>query len=300
MTVTSRRNTLLGLGAATAGLVGASSLIGGSALAHNTSRRHRHSTPAVNTRALIEAALNAPTRPAADKARDAARHPAATLEFWGLRPGMTVVEIGPGGGYWTEILAAFLAANGGALVCTFGDPERMNEQRRNGMNTFMQRFAAPAYRGVVGAGVFDSGSAKPIIEGGGADLVISSRNFHGFYLQNIKDYALRQIHGSLKSGGLVGIEQHRGDPRRRNDPSTGYIRQDVVVSDMLGAGFQFGAASEINANPNDTKDHPFGVWTLPPVARTSPQGQPADPTFDRTRYDAIGESDRMTLRFIKP
>ncbi|MCU0882401.1 MAG: hypothetical protein MUF14_07010, partial [Hyphomonadaceae bacterium] len=141
---------------------------------------------------------------------------------------------------------------------------------------------------------------KPVIEGGGADLVISSRNFHGFYLQNIKDYALRQIRDSLKSGGLVGIEQHRGNAGRPNDPSTGYIRQDFVVADMLQAGFRFDASSEINANPRDTKDHPFGVWTLPPVARTSPQGQPADPTFDRTRYDAIGESDRMTLRFVKP
>ena len=297
MTSQSRRATLSLLGGAAAGVALAGTTLVAPAVAQSSRRR---STRAANPRALIDAALAAQTRPAADRARDEFRHPAATLEFWGLRPGMTVVEIGPGGGYWTEILAAYLAANGGKLVCTFGDPERMNEQRRTGMNNFMARFAAPAYRGVVTSGVFDSGSAKPVIEGGGADLVISSRNFHGFYLQNIKDYALRQIRDSLKSGGLVGIEQHRGNAGRPNDPSTGYIRQDFVVADMLQAGFRFDASSEINANPRDTKDHPFGVWTLPPVARTSPQGQPADPTFDRTRYDAIGESDRMTLRFVKP
>jgi predicted methyltransferase len=296
---TTRRLALAGAGAALGlGALG----FGTAALAHRQAHAtgNRRTAPGGVNRARIDAALAASTRPVADRARDEFRHPAATLEFWGLAPGMTVVEIGPGGGYWTEILAAYCAANGGKLICTFGDPDRMNEQRRTSVASFMQRFSAPAYGGVVQQGVFDSGSTKPITEPGTADLVISSRNFHGFYLQNIKDYALAQIKASLKSGGLVGIEQHRGDATRANNPSSGYIRQDVVVADMLGAGFRFDGSSEINANPRDTKDHPFGVWTLPPVARTSPQGQPADPTFDRTRYDAIGESDRMTLRFKKP
>ena len=104
----------------------------------------------------------------------------------------------------------------------------------------------------------------------------------------------------LRPGGILAVEQHRAaegaDPRA----GTGYVPESYVIDAARKAGFMLEARSEINANPKDTKDHPFGVWTLPPTRRSAPAGQPADPNFDHTKYDAIGESDRMTLKFRKP
>jgi predicted methyltransferase len=249
----------------------------------------------------IEQAVSGGWRAPEDVARDGQRHPAATLAFWQLRPGMRVVEVGPGGGYWTHILAPYLASNGGTLIPTFRDPEKANPQQLAARETFLAEYTAnPALFGTLEPGIMDPTSDKPLTTPGSVDLIISSRNFHGFYLFGTKDYALRQMYQALKPGGYVGIEQHRGDATKPNNPSSGYMRQDLVIADMLRAGFQFVASSEINANARDTKDHPFGVWTLPPVRRTSPQGQPEDPNFERAKYDAIGESDRMTLLFRKP
>jgi predicted methyltransferase len=149
-------------------------------------------------------------------------------------------------------------------------------------------------------GVFAGNTDKPIAEPGSADMVISSRNLHGFSIQNIEPYAYKAIFDVLKPGGLFAIEQHRGDPRRPQRANTGYMRQDMVIAQMRRAGFEFVGSSEINANPADTKDHPFGVWTLPPALWTTPNGQGSDPSFDQTKYKAIGESDRMTLLFRKP
>jgi predicted methyltransferase len=249
----------------------------------------------------LDTAITGAWRTEAEKARDAYRHPAATLAFWQLRPTMTVVEIRPGGGYWTDILAPYLAIGGGKLIVTSGDPDKMTPTQIEGRDRFLKTYQDnPTLFGNLGVGVFAANSEKPLAPAGSVDLIISSRNFHGFVLQNIKDYAIKSMFDALKPGGLVGIEQHRGDARRAQNANTGYMRQDWVISEMRKGGFEFVGASEVNANPNDTKDHPFGVWTLPPVLQTAPSGQPANPSFDNTKYKAIGESDRMTLLFRKP
>lgn len=249
----------------------------------------------------LEAAAQGAWRNEADKARDTVRHPAATLNFWGIRPGMTVVEIRPGGGYWTDILAPYLAAGKGQLIVTSGDPDKMTPTQIAGRDRFLKRYQdnAPLY-GTLLTGVFAANSDKALAPAGSVDLIISSRNFHGFVLQNIKDYAIKSMFDALKPGGLVGIEQHRGDARRAQNAGSGYMRQDWVIGEMRKGGFEFVGSSELNANPTDTKDHPFGVWTLPPTLNTAPNGQPANPEFDSTKYKAIGESDRMTLLFRKP
>jgi predicted methyltransferase len=249
----------------------------------------------------LDAAITGVWRTEAEKARDAYRHPAATLAFWQIRPTMTVVEIRPGGGYWTDILAPYLATGGGKLIVTSGDPDKMTPTQIEGRDRFLKTYQDnPTLFGTLGLGVFAANSDKPLAPAGSVDLIISSRNFHGFVLQNIKDYAIKSMFDALKPGGLVGIEQHRGDARRAQNAGTGYMRQDWVISEMRKGGFEFVGSSEVNANPNDTKDHPFGVWTLPPVLQTAPNGQPANPSFDNNKYKAIGESDRMTLLFRKP
>lgn len=253
------------------------------------------------SKAALETAVAGSWRSSDDKARDGVRHPADTLAFWGIRPDMTVVEIRPGGGYWTDILAPYLATGGGKLVVTSGDPDKMTPAQIASRDRFLKRYQDnPTLYGTLDVGVFAANSDKPLAPAGSVDLIISSRNFHGFVLQNIKDYAVKSMYDALKPGGLVGIEQHRGDARRAQNAASGYMRQDWVISEMRKGGFEFVGASEINANPNDTKDHPFGVWTLPPVLQTAPNGQPANPAFDNTKYKAIGESDRMTLLFRKP
>ena len=137
---------------------------------------------------------------------------------------------------------------------------------------------------------------------GSADLVLFLRNLHNWMAAGIAEKAFRDAFSALKPGGILGVEEHRDSPGAVQDALApeGYVQQAYAIQLAKEAGFQLEASSEINANPKDDHDHPFGVWTLPPVARTSPRGQPADPTFDRSAYDAIGESDRMTLRFIKP
>jgi predicted methyltransferase len=144
-----------------------------------------------------------------------------------------------------------------------------------------------------------SGEVAPA---GSADLVLFLRNLHNWMAAGIAEKAFRDAYAALKPGGFLGVEEHRAAAGGVPDvlATDGYVQQAYVVKLAQEAGFQLSAASEINANPNDTKDHPFGVWTLPPVRRTSPRGQPENPEFDRTKYDAIGESDRMTLRFVKP
>jgi predicted methyltransferase len=255
----------------------------------------------VSTNAALEAAVAGTWRTEAEKARDAYRHPVQTLAFWKIEPTMTVVEIRPGGGYWTDILAPYLAKGGGKLIVTSGDPDKMTPAQITGRDNFLKTYQDnPTLFGTLGLGVFAANSDKPLAPAGSVDLIISSRNFHGFVLQNIKDYAIKSMFDALKPGGMVGIEQHRGDARRPQVASTGYMRQDWVISEMRKGGFEFVGSSEVNANPRDTKDHPFGVWTLPPVLNTAPNGQPANPTFDSTKYKEIGESDRMTLLFRKP
>ena len=248
----------------------------------------------------IEAAVAGPWRSPADRARDAWRHPAQSLAFWGLKPGATVVEFWPGVGWYSEILAPFLRATGGRLYAANlqpGDPAA-----KAVTDAYRAKFAGHAQLyGQVLVTTFGRGSG-PVAPAGSADLVLFLRNIHNWMAAGLAEKAFRDAFAALKPGGALGVEEHRADPAATPDvtAASGYVPQAYVVRLAQEAGFRLAAASEINANPKDTKDHPFGVWTLPPTRQSAPRGEPATPAFDHARYDVIGESDRMTLRFVKP
>ncbi len=242
----------------------------------------------------LAAALKAPTRTPANVARDKYRHPGETLAFFGVKPNHTVVEIWPGGGWYTEILAPYLAKGGGKLHLVA--PEW-------GMGGVTKLKAAnPALYGNLQTADFPAfdANAKRVPDGT-ADVVLTFRNVHnwrmGYRRDDKQDYApeaFRQIYAMLKPGGVLGIEDHRLPESAPGDreKTSGYIKTSTVRQLAEAAGFRFAGASEINANPKDTADWPNGVWTLPPSLALKDQ--------DRAKYLAIGESDRMTLKFVKP
>ena len=239
-------------------------------------------------------------RPAADKARDAWRHPVETLEFWGLKPGQTVVEFWPGAGWYTDILAPYLAANKGKLIAA--DLEPTDPASTEIVEAYRARLKAkPKIYGEVEITAFGPTSG-PVAPAASADLVLFLRNLHNWMAAGIAEKAFRDAFAALKPGGVLGIEEHRAPPGGVQDvlAANGYVQEAYAVRLAQEAGFVLDKTSEINANPADDRDHPFGVWTLPPVRLSAPRGEPADPNFDRAPYDAIGESDRMTLRLVKP
>ena len=248
----------------------------------------------------LQATVAGDWRLPADRARDPWRHPVESLTFWGVKPGQTVVEFWPGAGWYTDIIAPFLAATGGKLYAA--DLEPSDPDARAMVDAYRRKLAArPKLYGKVEVTAFGPTSA-PVAPAGSADVVLFLRNLHNWMAAGLAEKAFREAFAALKPGGVLGIEEHRADPAATPDvmAATGYVPQDYVVQLAKEAGFALAAASEINANPKDTKDHPFGVWTLPPVRRSSPRGQPDDAHFDHAKYDAIGESDRMTLKFVKP
>ncbi|GFE91542.1 class I SAM-dependent methyltransferase [Steroidobacter agaridevorans] len=253
----------------------------------------------------LVASIDGEWRSSDDKARDVYRHPKEALEFWGLAPGMTVLEVQPGGGWWSDILAPYANKTGGQYYATaadLGNPE-LPEAAKQARKDFEARFAAkPDVYGTVQFVNFGAKSA-PLPENT-FDFALSARSFHGWMGSGVTDKFLKDLYGALKPGGILAIEQHRANPGEQ-DPkaASGYVTEEYVIEQAKKAGFELVEKSEINANAQDTKDHPFGVWTLPPTKRTRPysEGPDAnDPNFDRTKYDAIGESDRMTLKFRKP
>ncbi|MES2034406.1 MAG: methyltransferase [Pseudomonadota bacterium] len=250
----------------------------------------------------LKAAIAGPQRAAENVARDGARHPYDSLMFWGLKPKQTVIEVVPGGGYWTEILAPYAKATGGTYVAGVTDlaNPKVSEGAKKSRADFEAKYGDAAKYGPIRYVGFGAVSG-PLGEPGSADLVITARNIHNFMFQGALDKSMADFYAVLKPGGVLAVEEHRADPRPQlADVSDGYVSVATVVAAAEKAGFKLAAQSEVNANPKDTKDHPFGVWTLPPSKRSAPGGKPADPAFDRTKYDAIGESDRMTLRFVKP
>jgi predicted methyltransferase len=248
----------------------------------------------------LEAAIAGSWRPPADRARDRWRHPLQSLQFWGLKPGQTVVEFWPGAGWYSDIVGPFLAATGGKLYAA--DLEATDADARAMIEAYRRKLAdQPKLYGKVEITAFGPTSG-PVAPAASADLVLFLRNLHNWMAAGLAEKAFRDAFAALKPGGVLGVEEHRADPAATPDvtAASGYVRQDYVVQLAQEAGFTLAAASEINANPKDTRDHPFGVWTLPPARRSSPRGKPADPGFDHAKYDAIGESDRMTLKFVKP
>jgi predicted methyltransferase len=238
----------------------------------------------------LAAAVASPARPAASVARDKARHPVEELTFFGITPKMNVVELWPGGGYWTDILGPYLAPSGHYTIAL---PAPGGEENA-GVARFRTRIAAEKDRlGTIhetylGTGRFD------IAPPGSADLVVTFRNLHNWMGEGYAEQALAACFTALKPGGILGIEEHRGRNDVAQDPKgeNGYVRQDYAIALAKKAGFVLVGSSEINANPRDTKDWPKGVWTLPPSF--------AEGDKDRAKYAAIGEADNFVLKFQKP
>ena len=242
----------------------------------------------------LRAAIAAPTRTPANVARDRYRHPYETLSFVGVRPGDTVVEIWPGGGWYSEILAPYVLQGGGTYYAV-----AMNDNMMNGVRRLMT--ANPSLYGGIRLATFPAFEASQTrVPDGSADVVLTFRNVHNWIMGYQRDgapygeEAFRQMYAMLRPGGTLGVVDHRlpesADAERER--SSGYIKVSTVRRLAEAAGFRLVESSEINANPLDTADWPRGVWTLPPTLRLGDQ--------DRERYLAIGESDRMTLRFVKP
>jgi predicted methyltransferase len=251
--------------------------------------------------AQLKTAVSGPQRAAENKARDAARHPTETLTFWGLKPKQTVIELSPGGGYWTEILAPYAKATGGSYVATAADLDnpKLSEGAKKGRATFEAKYGDTAKYGPIKYVNFGPVSG-PLGPPASADIVITARNVHNWMMNGSLEKVLKDAHAVLKPGGVLAVEEHRSDPKPElPGVSNGYVSTATVIAAAEKAGFKLAAKSEVNANPKDTKDHPFGVWTLPPSRWTTAGGQGSDPAFDRAKYDAMGESDRMTLRFVK-
>lgn len=241
---------------------------------------------------VFAARLDAPNRTPRNVARDPYRHPAEVLAFFGVRENSTVVEILPGsGGYYMEILAPHLKDRG--LYIAANRDELAPPQYLADHQKLLARLKAePALYGKVLVTKFNA-DKHSIAPPGSADFVLTFRNLHNWVERKEIDGALRAFHQALKPGGILGVVDHRG----RNDMSqdmqmkSGYVREDYTIALIERAGFSFSGASEVNANPKDSKDHPEGVWTLPPTYRLKDQ--------DRAKYAAIGESDRFTLKFSK-
>ncbi|WP_244240797.1 class I SAM-dependent methyltransferase [Luteimonas yindakuii] len=250
-------------------------------------------TPArADTAAALDRVIAGSWRTPEFVARDGARHPKETLSFFGIRPEMTVVEIAPGGGWYMELLAPYLRERGtyvGAIV----DPATVAENRREaaerGRRALAERQPASVFDRATIHG-YDP-AAPRFGTDGSADAVLTFRNVHNWLSAGNAQAMFEGFHKVLKPGGVLGVVEHRADRELPADDRSGYAAEQTVIALAEAAGFRLDARSEINANPADTRDHPNGVWTLPPTNRHD--------AADAAKYRAIGESDRMTLRFVR-
>jgi predicted methyltransferase len=238
----------------------------------------------------LAAAIASPLRTPANVERDRYRHPAQTLQFFKVKPRDTVVEIWPGGGWYTEILAPYLAQGGGTYIAAAA-----SDRGHNGVRKLMTDKGAPfAKIRMATFPVLDAGGTP--VPPGSADVVLTFRNVHNWMMGDkpFEAEAFKQMYAMLKPGGTLGVVDHRlpEDADNARQLNSGYVKVSTVRRLAQAAGFKFVASSEINANPRDTKDYAQGVWTLPPTYTLK--------DVDRAKYEAIGESDRMTLRFVKP
>jgi predicted methyltransferase len=246
----------------------------------------------------LEWAVAGPWRIEKEKARDQFRHPVETLSFFGVKGSDTVVEIWPGGGWYTAILGPYLKAGGGKLYAAQLDPAAA----ANMVNTYRAAFVDhPEIYGNIELTVA-SASSTGVAPDGSADVVLTFRNVHNWMAGGYADKIFADAFRALKPGGVLGIEEHRLPSARDQDLAarSGYVHEAYVVQLAENAGFVLEEASEVNANTKDTADHPLGVWMLPPNLRAPAAGTPEAASYDAEKYKAIGESDRMTLRFRKP
>ncbi len=258
------------------------------------------STPSATTatvtadNAALDKILAGAHRSEANRVRDVYRHPKETLAFFGIKPESKVVEIFPGGGWYTELLAPYVRDRG-LYVAAFP------ASSTKGLQNFKDKLASqPAMYDKAAIMPLGMPAALDIRPAGGADVVVTFRNVHNWIKIGVKpedsivDAFFRSFFAALKPGGVLGVVEHRAKPGTTLEESvkSGYMTEAYVIERATAAGFKLDAKSEINANPQDTKDYKDGVWTLPPVL--------AKGEADRAKYLAIGESDRMTLRFVKP
>ena len=248
----------------------------------------------IATTVNLDAALAGEHRSAANSARDGWRHPAETLGFFGLTPELTVMEIWPGGGWYTEVLAPYLRDNG-TYIAAGWDPDSEIPFIKNAVVAYQEKLAGnPAVYDKVQMGVLMPPSKLAPVPAGTVDLVVTFRNIHNWMPRDSQAMMLEAMYNALKPGGVLGVVEHRGNPDVEQDPKakTGYVNEQFAIDLIEATGFVLDGKAEINANAADTKDHPEGVWTLPPTLRLKEQ--------DQDKYLAIGESDRFTLRFVKP
>lgn len=268
--------------------------LGSSPLAATAAPKPSDTTESFKYRADLARAVADARRTPENLARDKYRHPVETLSFFGVKPNDTVVEIWPANGWYTEILAPYLSAGGGKLIVAALD------QQMDGFTRL--KSAQPALYATVASALFPSfEDPSRRVPDGSADVVLTFRNVHNWRMgarrRDRIDYsaeAFQQMFAMLKPGGTLGVVDHRlaesADDQRERE--TGYMKVSTVRRLAEQAGFRFVGSSEINANPKDTTDWPAGVWTLPPSLRLG--------ETDRDKYLAVGESDRMTLKFVKP
>lgn len=228
-----------------------------------------------------------------NKARDQYRHPKETLEFFGLKPGDTLIEITPGAGWYTEILAPALKGNG-TYVAAIAKPKKPQGEDAQDQSGLKKKFADDAAEYGEAKIVEFDGQAPNFGPAGSADMVVTFRNVHNWVSANTAPQMFKAFFDVLKPGGVLGVEDHRAADGANVEQTKekGYLPTDYVIKLATDAGFRLKAQSEINANPKDTKDYEKGVWTLPPTLTLGDK--------DREKYLAIGESDRMTLKFVKP
>ncbi len=245
--------------------------------------------------AALRAAIAAPHRSDANRRRDAARHPYETLHFFGLTPRQQVVELAPGGGWYTEILAPYLQAPGHLFLAgeAADDADEYRRRGRRGLDDKLARNPGLYGRVTVGLLPRTPRFGSDIAPAGGADLVLTFRNVHNWLEAGHFDATLQAVYTLLRPGGVLGVVEHRAPPGRSAawSDQNGYVSEDLVIERARAAGLVLDARSEVNANPRDGKEHPHGVWSLPPTLRGG--------DVDRERFVAIGESDRFTHRYVK-
>jgi predicted methyltransferase len=252
-------------------------------------------TPSRETTAsAIDLALAGSQRSAADRGRDQYRHPKQTLLFFGIRPGMRVLQVWPESGWYTEIIAPLLEARGAGYIAGVIAPDPGSRFLQARLASYQRLLASrPDLYGGVRVVTFPLNGAD-VLQPGSVDMVVSFGDLHEWMALGDARQALATIYRALAPGGVFGVVDNRGDPSIPQDPRArnGYVRQDYAIRLIAAAGFRLVASSEVNANPRDTRNYPAGVWTLPPDYRLG--------NIDRARYEAIGESDRFTLKFVRP
>ena len=246
--------------------------------------------------AAIRSSVAMPHRSEANRKRDVFRHPTETLAFFGVKPDMTVVEMYPGNGWYTEILAPLLRDHG-KLVVTSLDPNGPQDKLGfKAAHDMQERFKAqPELFSKVQVARIDPPNSWELGPEGSADMVLTFRSIHDWVRDGFADKVIAAMYKVLKPGGVLGLVAHRS-PNASSDPAavgkSGYLSEPFVISIVEKAGFKLAGKSDVNANPKDVHDYPEGVWTLPPTLRLGEK--------NRDLYTTIGESDRMTLRFVKP